>query len=293
MKKFMKISLAGLCFVLPAFSQTPAPAPPAPAAPAPPQYGWKHHLVAGLTLTQVSFTDWVQGGDNALAYASTLDGKSVDDEEKSNWTLTYKFAFGQARLGSQGLRKTDDVIDAGVVYMLKIAEQLNPVASATFKSQFATGYTYDDAGNPTAVSKFFDPAYLTQSVGAGYQPLPELRTRLGVGLREILTNEFNRYADDPATMETEKNAVDGGIESVTNLDWKADDNILVTSQLELFGPFKHPDEIVVRNTTTFVGKVSKYITANFSLQLINEKNISPRTQVKESIALGLSYTLFE
>ena len=40
------------------------------------------------------------------------------------------------------------------------------------------------------------------------------------------------------------------------------------------------------------GKVNKYVTAIFSLQLINERLITPRTQVKEIIALGLSYTIF-
>ena len=59
-----------------------------------PQYGWKHSLVAGLTLTQVAFTDWAQGGENDLAYTFNSDGKSVDDEAMSNWVNAYKLAFG-------------------------------------------------------------------------------------------------------------------------------------------------------------------------------------------------------
>ena len=34
-----------------------------------PKYGWIHSLVGTLTATQVAFTDWTQGGDNALAWA--------------------------------------------------------------------------------------------------------------------------------------------------------------------------------------------------------------------------------
>mgnify|MGYP003345152933 CR=1 FL=1 len=41
-----------------------------------PDYGWKHSLVAGLTLTQVAFTDWAAGGENALSYTMSVDGKS-------------------------------------------------------------------------------------------------------------------------------------------------------------------------------------------------------------------------
>lgn len=267
-------------------SATPAAPPP------PPVYGWKHSLVAGLTLTQVAFTDWAQGGENALAYTVTADGKSEDDEEGSNWTTIYKFVFGQARLGDQGLKKTDDIIDVGTVYTVKLNTLINPYASATFKSQFAKGYKFDNAGNELEVSKFLDPAFLTQTAGFGYQPSKEFKTRLGAGLREVITDQFNQYADDPATPEIEKTSVDGGLESVSNLELQLDDNILLTSQLELFDPFKHLDEVIVRNTTTLTGKVNKYITSILSLQLINEKKISPRTQIKESISLGMSYTLF-
>ena len=69
-------------------------------------YGWKHSLVSQLTLTQVSFTDWAQGGDNALAYTASIDGKEEQDLEKTNWSTTYHFAYGQASIGDKGTRKT-------------------------------------------------------------------------------------------------------------------------------------------------------------------------------------------
>jgi len=256
-----------------------------------PEYGWKHNVVAGLTLTQVSFTDWAQGGDNALGYATTLDGKSVQDLEKTNWATTYKFAFGQTRLGDQGLRKTDDKIDLETILTYKVGEYVNPYGAATFKSQFAKGFSYDAANNETAVSQFLDPGYLTQSVGVGYQPLPEVKTRFGVGMREILTTNFNSYADDPATAEIEKSRADGVLESVTDVEWKMDDNILFKAKLELFAPLKTLDRIVVRNDYSLVSKVSKFISVLLSVSLINEPDINPRTQVKETLALGLSYTL--
>ncbi|MBI1804047.1 MAG: DUF3078 domain-containing protein [Ignavibacteriae bacterium] len=255
-------------------------------------YGWKHNMVAGLTLTQVAFTDWVQGGENALAYTFSAAGKSVDEEERMNLTSMYKFAFGQTRLGNQGLRKTDDIIDLSTVLTYKLGTSINPYGAATLKTQFAKGFMYDVTGSETQVSKFFDPAYLTQSAGAGYQSIKEFRTRLGAALREVVTDQFNQYVDDPTTTEVEKTSVDGGLESVSNVDWQMEDNILFTTQLELFAPFKRFDEVVVRSTTAITGKVNKYITAIFNLQLVNEKRISPRTQVKESIALGLSYTIF-
>ena len=258
-----------------------------------PEYGWKHGLVAGLTLTQVGFTDWAQGGENALAYTIFADGKSIDDEENSNWTNTYKFAFGQTRLSNQGLRKADDIIDLSTVFTYKLGTLINPYAAATVKTQFAKGYMYPKADSAVQVSAFFDPGYLTQSAGVGYQPIKEIKTRLGFALREIITNKFNQYSDNPETKDKiEKVSVDGGMESVTDVEWQLDDNILFTMKLEMFAPFKRFDEIVVRDNTSLVAKVNKYITAMFNVQLINEKRVTPRTQIKETIALGLSYTLF-
>jgi len=258
-----------------------------------PEYGWKHGLVAGLTLTQVGFTDWAQGGENALAYTIFADGKSIDDEENSNWTNTYKFAFGQTRLSNQGLRKADDIIDLSTVFIYKLGTLINPYAAATVKTQFAKGYMYPMADSAVQVSAFFDPGYLTQSAGVGYQPMKEIKTRLGFALREIITNKFNQYSDNPETKDKiEKVSVDGGMESVTDVEWQLDDNILFTMKLEMFAPFKRFDEIVVRDNTSLVAKVNKYITAMFNVQLINEKRVTPRTQIKETIALGLSYTLF-
>ena len=284
--KHLNIPILCLLFSLTAAAQENS------AAPSKPNYGWAHSLVAGLTMTQVTFTDWAQGGENALSYSISADGKSVDENPASNWTTLYKFAFGQTRLGNQGLRKTDDIIDLGSVLTYKLGSYINPYVSATFRTQFATGYVYDAVGNTTPVSQFFDPAYITQTAGVGYQPINEIKTRLGVGLREVVTNQFNQYTDDPSTLEVEKVSVDGGLESATEVNWQVSDNILFTTQLTVFDPFKTLDVAVVRDNSSITAKVSKYVTTILNLQLINEKRTTPRTQVKETLALGLSYTLF-
>ncbi len=251
---------------------------------------WKHTIVSGLNLSQVAYKDWTQGGENSLAWTVSIDGKSEQEHEKTLWTNNYKFAFGQTKIGNQEIRKTEDKIDLESVFIYKMGTYINPYVAATLKTQFAKGYDY--SATPTKeVSQFFDPAYLTQSAGLGYQPFAELKTRLGLGVREIITSQFTSYADDPATLKVEKTKVEGGIESVTNLELKLDDNILFTSKLELFDAFSKLDEVIVRSDNTFAAKVSKYIVVNLNIQLINERASSPRTQIKESLSLGLSYTL--
>lgn len=258
---------------------------------------WTHNLVGGLNLTQVSFNDnWAQGGENALAYAMSLAGKSGNELPKTNWATSYKFAFGQTKLGSQGIRKTDDKIDVESNLTFKVGTYVNPYAAVTLKTQFAKGFDYSKKDAKTGkfqqVSKFLDPGYLTQSAGVGYQPLPQIKTRLGVALREVITSEFNIYADNPATQTIEKTKVEGGLESVTEVTWQLQSNLLFTGKVELFDAFKNFDLIIMRSDNTLAAKVSKYVTVNINVQLLKEPPVSRgKIQAKQTLAIGLSYTL--
>jgi Protein of unknown function (DUF3078)/Protein of unknown function, DUF481 len=247
---------------------------------------WKHTVVAGFTATQVSYTDWVQGGENALAWDAALDGKSVYELPTYVWTTTYDFGYGNTRLGTEGTRNTDDKIDIASEFKYKVDAYVNPYASATFKTQFATGYTYDALGNKAANSDFVDPAFLIQSVGGGYQPIPEVKTRIGLALREIIANTYTQYAGG------EKKETEGGLESVTEVEAHFQENLLFHAKVELFSAFKKMDEVVVRSDNTLTAKITKYFSTNINVQLIQEKAISPRTQIKQGIALGISYDLF-
>lgn len=254
---------------------------------------WQNSMVAALNLQQISYKNWTAGGEDALSYTGLIDGKAVRDNSITNWENTYDLAYGQTRISDKGMRKTDDKIDLSSVLTYKINIYVNPYVAATLKSQFAAGYLYDDENNTkTQVSDFFDPAYVTQSIGFGYQPIPEFKTRLGGALREVFTSRFPQYADDSSTATVEKTRVQGGIESVSELEWPVDDNVLLKSKLEVFAPLETLDEMIVHSDNSIVAVVSKYVNVNFTLQLINERPVSPRTQMKEGLAIGLTYTVF-
>ena len=76
-----------------------------------------------------------------------------------------------------------------------------------------------------------------------------------------------------------------------SLDWKIADNILFTSKLELFAPFKTIDHIDIRSDNKLTMAVNKYITANVAVLLLNIAPF-PKTQIKETIAIGFTYNVF-
>jgi hypothetical protein len=254
---------------------------------------WKHTMIISANITQVSFTDWAQGGENALAYALFLEGKSTYAVDVIEWVNSYKFGYGQAKLGSQSIRKTDDKIDLESILTYKIGTYINPFASVSLKTQFAEGVMYDATGHATPVSNFFDPAYLMQTVGVGYQPVPEVKTRLGAALRETIAKTYaSKYSDDLTTVsEVEKLRIEGGVESVTEVGWTVMENVVLNAKLEIFAPLKHFDRMTVRSDNTLSAKVNKFLSMNLNVQLLNDPQVQARTQIKQTLALGFSYTL--
>ncbi len=253
---------------------------------------WRHDLILGFALTQVSFTDWEQGGENSLSYRGSLDGKSVHTGGRITWSMSYKFVFGQTRSGTQGIRKNDDRIDVESVVSYDIGADVNPFASVSLLTQFANGYKYGKDGSREAVSKFFDPAYITEYVGFGYKPVSTLKIRLGFALRETFVSRFTIYTDEPGTERVEKLRIDGGPSIVTELEWKLDDNILLKSKLNLFAPIRSFDHVIVRSDNSLSAKINRFLSVDLELALINERDVSPRTQIKQSIAVGLNYAIW-
>ena len=253
---------------------------------------WDHSLAGSVALSQVAFKDWAQGGESSMAWTLIFDGKHERNDEKTNWRASYKSALGQTRQGDSGFRKTDDKIDVETVLTYKLGPYINPFVSATLKTQFARGLDFDDLGNSTPVSQFFDPAYLTQTVGAGYEPIDEIKTRLAIGVRETITRTYNTFSDDPSTANIEKIKTEGGYESVTIITWALAENILFNGKFETFIPLNNVNDPILRSDTTLTLKVNKYITTNINVQVVRDLLASPETQIKQALSVGLSYSIF-
>ncbi len=256
-------------------------------------FGWSHALIAELHLAQISFTHWTQGGTNALSYIAGVNGKSIKNEPLTNWTTTYKLDYGQTKLAGQPVQKTDDEINIESILMYKLGVHVNPYLGASLLTQFAPGYQYSDSVGvaPVEVSNFFDPAYIKESGGIGWVLSKAFQTRFGLALREIVTNHFPQYASEPLENEVKKVRIQGGLESESEAEVPIDSNVLFRARLDLFSPFNTMSRIVVHGEGSIIAKVSKVFSAELSALFINEPDISPYTQIKEGLAIGISYAL--
>ena len=161
-----------------------------------PEYGWKKEIVATLNLTQASFDNWKQGGESSLAWQTSLDMNFDLDEEKHGWANSVKFELGFAKIAGEAARKSADDIKMESVYTRKLGHLLNPFVAVTAQTQFVAGFEFDDNDNKMKISKFLDPGYFTQSLGLGYSPGENFKTRLGATLKETITSDFPKPFTD-------------------------------------------------------------------------------------------------
>lgn len=253
-----------------------------------PAYGWKKEGIANLNFTQNQFDNWSQGGEDSWSWQLDINAKFENDQEKFNWTNSGKVSYGKTKVASAGAKKAADEIKLESVYTYKMSIYVNPYAAVTGQTQFTDGFDYS-TDPATKVSGLMDPVYFTQSAGLGFDVSKNIKTRLGAALKETITK-----TDVAAELfaQGEKTRVEYGAESVTEANFKLAENLLYTSKLVLFSNIKGIDEIDVDWDNVFSARVSKYISVSLNIKLLYDKDISPRRQLKQTLAVGLSYALF-
>jgi hypothetical protein len=252
--------------------------------------GWQNELVGALNLTHASFDNWAQGGEDAFGWQFSLSGKATHFAPGHEWANSLKLAYGTTKVGDQDARKSVDEIKLESVYAYKAGYFVEPYVAATAATQMAKGYAYTDSGK-TAISGFLDPGYFTQSVGLRHAYRDILTTRLGAAAKETITDEFPvPYADDPVTDEIEDTKTEVGAESVTDLNLKLSTNILFTSKLALFSNLEATNEIDVDWDNLLTLKVEEYLNVNLNVRVFYDRDISTSRQIKESLAIGLTYS---
>lgn len=254
------------------------------------EYGWKKQTVGSLNLTQAQFDNWSHGGENTLAWQINMNLSFSLNERRFDWSNTGKASYGQAKIGDLDARKSADELRIESVYQYKVGRHINPFISGLLQSQFTKGYNYT-GDERFAVSDFFDPAFITLSAGFSYEPAPFIKTRLGAATKTTMTREFAvSLTDDPATDKIEKIDTEFGALAVTELRKQLAENILLTSKIDLFSNLESFKKVDVRWDTILSAKVTRLVDVSVNIELLYDSNISPKRQLKQLLALGLSYT---
>lgn len=258
--------------------------------------GWNNTLVAGFNLTQVSLQDWTQGGENTLAWAFQTNGLFAYKQPDWIWKNSLKITYGQTKLGDADYQKSEDELFWESLYSRNIGWNIDPYVANQVRTQLAPGYkmiTNAQTGIDEKIqtSGLWDPGYLIQSAGFTYTTGENFFTRAGVAFKETFSSDYG-FADDAETLtEVETFHFQTGVESATGAKFQVMENILFTTQLNLFSAFDQLDVWDVRWDNSMSAKVNSYVNVSLNLLLVHDISQTRRTQIKEALTLGLQYRL--
>jgi hypothetical protein len=253
--------------------------------------GWFPSGVAGLNLSQIALNNWTQGGDNALSWVLNGNFSVKYADESITFDNTLNIAYGRTKLGSGDFRTNDNDIYLVNLVSKEVGWSVSPFFSNSIRTAITTGYDYS-LTPPQEIANFFDPGYVTQTLGFTYNKEKQFNTRLGIATQETFTNKNTKYTDDPASPEIEKFKLETGIESVTNAEYTLAENLLAKSSLRLFTRFKDLSVWDVRWDNAIVAKVNNFINVNFTFLMVYQQDQSTKVQIKEALQLGIVYTIF-
>jgi hypothetical protein len=255
--------------------------------------GWNMTGVVGLNLSQTSFSNWTQGGSNSLAFAAFTNLGAIYYNHPWKLKNRLNVTYGRSKIGNEGCRTNENDIYFESVASRDIGWAVDPYFSVTFRSALTKGYDYSVDASGVQIVDFFDPGYISEALGFTYDQNKIITTRLGIAIQQTFANKFTNYTDDPETPnEIEKFKFDTGLESVTEVNYEFLENMKYSSFLRLFTRFNSMDVWDVRWDNIISAKVNDYIQVNFAVTVIHEISQTRRTQVREALQLGFSYSLF-
>lgn len=252
-------------------------------------YRWIPSLVTGINVSQVSFKDWAKGGENSIAW--TLKGDFTLQYKSEHWRFKnqLKSEFGRTQIGDSDFRTTSNEIFLETVLSLNVGWGVDPYVSNMLRTQISTGYNYK-VEPEVKISDFFDPGYITQSIGFTYDKHENFTARMGLAFKETFTKDYRQYSDDEETEDKiEDFKFETGLESVTESQLNLAENIDWKGRLRLFTRFENIDVWDVRWDNIITAKVNSWLNVNFEFIMLYEKAQSLKTQIKEALQIGITY----
>lgn len=251
---------------------------------------WIPSLVTGANFSQMSFNNWTPGGENSMSWTLLEDFTLNYKTEKWSLKNQLKSSYGRTKNGDVPFRTNDNTGFFETVLSYNIGWDVNPFFSNAVRTQLTEGYDYKQVPQKK-VADFFDPGYITQSLGFTLDKNKVFRTRLGVAVQETFTRFYTQYSDDPATAKCERFKWDTGIESVTGSQANIAENLSYTTTMRLFTRFETLNIWDLSWESAIMAKINSFMNVNFNFLLVYEKSQSVRTQFKEALQLGLVYKI--
>lgn len=259
---------------------------------------WAKKGKIAFLFNQSSFSNWVSGGDNSIAGNLNLDYEFNYKKGNLLWNNRIDAAYGLTKNDdSDFTKKTDDALEINSLVGLKATEYWSYSMFLNFKTQFVTGYDYDEdlLGNETRekYTSFMSPGYLSFGPGAFWQKRENLKFNLSP-----LAVKFTFVDKSLTEPNNDYFGVDEGKSSLFELGFRASgyykfqlfENVSVENILALYSNYLNkPQNIDIDYTLNIDMKINSFLSTNFIFQTIYDDNAYSGFQVREVLGIGLNY----
>ena len=263
---------------------------------------WTVNGQASVNFSQVSFSNWVAGGQNSVSGVGLFNISANYDKGRVSWENTLKTGYGLLKEEDDQVVKTEDKLEINSKYGMQCRrnENIFHTVFVNFNTQFAPGYNYPNTDDK--ISGWFAPAYLTTAAGIDYKPsdkfslfVTPLSGKFTFVTDEELSNAGAFGVDPGKTARAELGAI-----VKSELNTPVVKNVDLNTSLTLFSNYlNNPQNIDVNWDVLLNMKINDYLSANLMTTLIydhdilvpidDEGNTGRRIQLKQLFGVGLSY----
>ncbi|MFO7723552.1 MAG: DUF3078 domain-containing protein [Bacteroidales bacterium] len=275
-------------------TDTPAPLPP-PA--------WSYGGRSAINFSQMSLINWSAGGGNAYSLAGLIQLFGKYNKGKADWSNTLDLGYGVIRTVELGMRKSDDKVDFLSKFGYLAINRWHYSGMLNFKTQMDNGYLYEKDTDPKLISGLMSPGYLLGSLGMEYKSKNEAFYILISPITGKSTFVFNDSLSQAGAYGVEPGhnfRMEFGGYTKIAYSKEIMKNVNLSTKLDLFSNYlENPQNIDINMETILMMKVNKFLVTSITMNLIYDDDImitdsngntGPRTQFKEVLAIGLSYS---
>ena len=261
---------------------------------------WTTKGNATILFNQSTFDNWLAGGENNI---SGNIGVNYDvNYAKGIWTWDNKFiaSYGIVKTRTSAFaKKTDDRLDISSM----LGRQVTPgskwsySAFLNFKTQFASGYTYDrteeGVETRTKYTNFMSPAYLLVGPGMLWKHDENLKINLSP-----LTSKFTFVDEDLTLPDDAYFGVEQGESMRYELGFNASAyyrfgvvaNVAFENILNLYSNYlENPQNVDLDYQLNIVLKINRFLSTNISLQTIYDDDAFEGFQIRQVFGVGANY----
>lgn len=251
---------------------------------------WQLQFLGSLNGNQATYSNWSQGGVNSLAMTASTVFNAAYAEKKFGYQLGINLKYGQTRLQKHDVRKTDDQIlmKNQVNYNIS-SKELSLYGAVIFQTQFDKGYDYQNGPPYKLISRFFAPAYITESTGLLYQPAKYFSVQGGFGMKQTIVRDTS-LSIHYGLRRGRKFMSEGGLSLEIQFNKEIFKNVSLSSGFVSFTSFLKPfSSTDFSFANELSGKINSFMNADLQFVAVYNDNVTKAIQIKQVLALGLSF----